>query len=317
MIFFRRISFFFLMVFWTGASLSAVGDLLAAKLAEPDVAVQADFPGWEPPVEIGFWNIRWFPGYHPVNQDERARKKQSREVARLLESWSPDIFFACEVRDLEALRGLDLDFPYMACTAVRRTEDENPDLPRQGIAVLSRVPWEECWVLDFSELPLTADKPSRGILGVKFRLPNQMELVCYAVHLKSNRGGIEATHPRRERAIDYVARDLERRNLNARRDFIMVLGDFNTSREDPAFRSDQTHERLEALGFLHSGDAVPREERLTMAPGRYPANDFDHIMISSALREAIRSEQEVRTVDGEISDHHAVFLDLSELFSVE
>jgi len=281
----------------------------------PQATAEKSDPQPKESLTLGFWNIRWFPGHHPVRQDEQSRAKQKEAVEQRIGQWKPDILFASEIRGIDALKSLDVDHPYRACTDIPRTEDENPDLPQQGLGVLSRIPWEEAWVLDFSQLPLSGDKPSRGILAVQFKLPSGSLLTCYAVHLKSNRGGIDATWIRRQRAVDYLRWDWKRKDLDPAKDWIMVLGDFNTSMEDPAFEVDRTLEYLMSFGFDHAGEGLPREERLTIHASRYPANDFDHIFLSTALSEALggkeRPRAEVRKVPSEVSDHNAIFLDMA------
>ncbi|MEM6820582.1 MAG: endonuclease/exonuclease/phosphatase family protein [Verrucomicrobiota bacterium] len=292
--------------------------LLPPNVTEPKILIESKYEIKEEPNWIAHWNIRWFPGHHPVRQTKDTQKEQIRAVKRLLKKWNPDIFFACEVRNLESLKRLKLDYPYLACTDIPRTEDENPDLPQQGLAVMSRVPWKEVWVLDFSELPLTPDRPSRGILAAAFQISEQKTLVCYQVHLKSNRGGVEATRIRRERAIDYIKWDWDRKGLNPTTDPIIVLGDFNTSPLDPAFSEDETLSKLESLGFSNAAAGLPKETRITLPGGRFPPNDFDHIYLSSylkGLRAGIETDRLViHRVDREVSDHYPIFFKWAGFF---
>lgn len=293
--------------------------LIPPQVAAPQTAAsEGIITPSTPPVTLGFWNIRWFPGHHPVRQDKESRAKQKQAVEKWIGQWKPKILFASEIRDLDALKALDLEYPYRACTHIPRTEDENPDLPQQGLGVLSRIPWADIWSLDFSQLPLSGDKPSRGILAVQFKVPSGALLTCYAVHLKSNRGGIEETWIRRQRAVDYLRWDWQRRKLDPAKDWMIVLGDFNTSLEDPAFEVDKTLEYLMSFGFDHAGEGLPREKRLTIHASRYPANDFDHIFLSKALSQAVGGEDrprtEVRKVPDEVSDHDAIFIDVTPVF---
>ncbi len=306
---------FFLSVF-TPASRAV--ELLPPKVTEPLIwKGQESAPLPTKPYRIGFWNIRWFPGHHPIQQTDESRQKQIAAVSDQLRAWQPTIFFAAEIRSLESLKQLDVPHPFRACTDIPRTAEENPALPQQGMAILSMVDWEAIWVLDFSELPESEDRPSRGILAAQFKVDDQL-LTCYVVHLKSNRGGPETSMIRRQKAIEYLQWDWKRQGIDPARDAIMVLGDFNTSPTDPAFSAETTLTRLVELGFHHAGEGLPRSQRITLPKTRYPENDFDHIYLSAGLWNRIGGEDsprmEVKPVGSDISDHHALFFDMTRHF---
>ncbi|MEM1156878.1 MAG: endonuclease/exonuclease/phosphatase family protein [Verrucomicrobiota bacterium] len=300
------------------ASASAAEPVLPPEVTTPPTYTQSGLADIPDSVSFGFWNIRWFPGHHPVEQDENSRDAQIKAVNGLIQQWNPTVLFACEVRDLKHWKKIRPRYPYLACTDIVRLASENAELPQQGVAVMSKLPWESIWTLDFSELPETPDRPSRGILGVQFKLPEGNLLTCYAFHLKSNRGGISETLIRRQRAVNYLQWDWQRLGLDPQKDAILLLGDFNTSAQDPAFKQDRTIAMLQDLGFHHAAEGLPREQRLTIPASRYPANDFDHIMISDAAMVMLEGDpevkQEVRDVPREVSDHSAVFLDVSRMF---
>ncbi|MEM6884440.1 MAG: endonuclease/exonuclease/phosphatase family protein [Verrucomicrobiota bacterium] len=308
----------FLLLLVLVATACASDPVLPPKITDPPSLIKNEISEIPDSVSFGFWNIRWFPGHHPVKQDEESRKEQINAVNGFIHKWDPTVLFACEIRDLDHWQKIKPRYPYLACTDIVRLESENAELPQQGIAIMSRIPWEKIWTLDFSELPDTPDRPSRGMLGVQFKLPDGKILTCYAFHLKSNRGGISETLVRRQRAVNYLEWDWERLGLDPKKDAILLLGDFNTSAQDPTFKEDRTIAMLQELGFHHSAEGLPREERLTIPASRYPANDFDHIMISDAAKQLLEGEpevkQEARDVPREVSDHSAVFLDVTRLF---
>jgi len=300
------------------SSVWAADPVLPPKVTDPPTKIEPERTPLPDQRSFAFWNIRWFPGHHPIKQDEQSRKAQYQAVERHIREWNPTVLFACEIRDLEHWEKVQPQYPYLACTDIVRLESENAELPQQGIAVMSQLRWEKIWTLDFSELPETPDRPSRGMLGVQFKLPNGNLLTCYAFHLKSNRGGISETLVRRQKAVHYLEWDWQRLGLDPKQDAIILLGDFNTSAQDPTFQEDRTIVMLEERGFYHAAAGLPREQRLTIPASRYPANDFDHIMISDAAQRMLAGsptvKQEVREVPRDVSDHSAVFLDVTRLF---
>lgn len=265
------------------------------------------------PALIGCWNLEWFPGRTPRNPDPHHTQLQIDGVKRILAEQQPDIFFASEVRSLGDLKQLRLDYPYLACTEFPRPTGEDDDLPNQGIAILSRFPWRELWALDFSALPASPNRPPRGILAASFSLPNNTTLTIYAVHLKSNFGDPAANRAKRESAIDYLEWDWRRRGLDANRDRIIVLGDFNTSLHDPVFSGEQTLRRLRKLGFSDSSEGMTADQRITIPANNagYPDNDFDHIFISKPLRQLMNTPPpwlKIVRVPYTVSDHYPLFI---------
>jgi endonuclease/exonuclease/phosphatase family metal-dependent hydrolase len=270
-------------------------------------------------VSIGCWNMEWFPGRNPRNPDEHFTQLQIDGVRKILAEQNPDIFFACEVRSLADLKKLRLNYPYLACTNFPAPANDDKNLPNQGLAILSRYPWREIWALDFGALPAAPNRPSRGILGAAFTLPNQQTLTIYAVHLKSNFGDPAANRAKRESAVDYLEWDWQRRGLDPGRDHLVILGDFNSSAHDPVFAQDQTLRRLFKLGFTDAADGLTPDRRITIPANNegYPDNDFDHILISKSLRSRLASPPpwvKIIPVPFTVSDHYPLFIDASAWF---
>ncbi|MDR1305216.1 MAG: endonuclease/exonuclease/phosphatase family protein [Verrucomicrobiales bacterium] len=271
------------------------------------------------PVIIGCWNLEWFPGRDPRGTDPRRAREQVAGVRQVLAAQRPAVLFACEVRGLAELRHFKRDYPFRACTEFPRPAGDEQSLPNQGLAILSRRPWTEIWALDFSGLPAAPNRPARGLLGVKFAPRGRPPLTLYGVHLKSNFGDPAANRAKRAAAIDYLEWDWQRRGLDPARDRIVILGDFNSSVHDPVFARDQTLRRLFALGFTDAADGLPADRRVTIpASGEgYPDNDFDHILVSPALRALTVTPPPWVTivpVPFTVSDHYPLFLDADVWF---
>lgn len=285
-----------------------------APLHRPETIIaEAPAPPPKTPIILTSWNIEWFPTRRPdIPLDDPRVEPRIQAIAAKINELDPTIMVAVEIRDAATLAKLNAGFSHIACTAIPRPPDENPDLPNQGIALMSKLPWKKIWALDFSGLPQTADRPSRGILAAEFSLPGQRPLYLYAVHLKSNRSGIGPAALRRQRAIDYWLADLRRLQLNPAKDFIIIMGDFNSSARDPRFREDKTIPMILQAGFILASEGSPVEKTVTIpGDGRYPPNDFDHIFLSKALADVMPGPppwMTIHPVEPALSDHYPIRL---------
>jgi endonuclease/exonuclease/phosphatase family metal-dependent hydrolase len=306
-----------LVLTWLSLALPAFA-LVPPKISTPETAVPQDTATVEAgsAFVLGSWNMEWFPGHSPKVEKSQ---KQIDAVKKVLDEENPSIFMCYEIRGLGALKLLQLDYPYMACTNIPRVaeaaQQSTGALPMQEIGLLSKVPWKEVWTLDFSELPEAPERPPRGVLGVLFVLPNGRQLTVYGVHLKSNRGDAETDRMERESAIDYIEWDWQRRQLDPAKDNIVIMGDFNTSPNDPKFAEEKTIRRLLSAGFVNAAQGLLVEQRVTLpGKGKYPDNDFDHILISPSLRALMAGDPpwlKIVKAPEAASDHNALFLDVT------
>jgi endonuclease/exonuclease/phosphatase family metal-dependent hydrolase len=297
------------LLFWWVGLLAASAGVRVVEVPVPE-PVRA-LPDGE--VRVAAWNVQWFPGGHPTRATKPGTERQVAAAAAEVAAVNPDIFLAFEIREVAALKRLVPSRKFYTCTSIPRPPDENPDLPNQGLALASRVPPRACWVLDFSGLPQTPDRPVRGILGAEFAA-SAGRLVVYGVHLKSNRGDPRTNRLRRERAVEALMADWVARGLDPQRDRILVMGDFNTSPEDPQFEGERTLKLLESSGFIRASQGRPRHEGFTVSgSGGFPPNDFDHILVSPAL--ALRMDGpppwgQVRPFVPAASDHALLVIDM-------
>ena len=140
------------------------------------------------------------------------------------------------------------------------------------------------------------------------------KLTLYGVHLKSNRGGADSSRLRRERAVDYLFWDWKRRGLDPSVEYILIMGDFNTSVLNPVFEKEQTLRRLMKAGFKDAAEGLPVSACFTVPTrpgGRFPPVDFDHILVSSPLAHALRDKPpwiKILPTSSAISDHYPLFI---------
>ena len=87
---------------------------------------------------------------------------------------------------------------------------------------------------------------------------------------------------------------------------VVVVGDFNTSKEQVNLASDTTLKKIEEAGFFWGFEGIPLEHRITIpGKGRYPDACFDHIYTRDLGRPAAMV---LKNTPG--SDHFPVVVDL-------
>jgi endonuclease/exonuclease/phosphatase family metal-dependent hydrolase len=259
------------------------------------------------------WNLEWFPGRSPKSE-EAIQQGHIRNVRACLRKISPDVAIFQEVVSATALSVAAGDYPWRAVTHFERAADEDEKLPPQNIALVSRIPWREIWELDFHALPVNEERPVRGFLGAEFIDPLERRLTVYGVHLKSNRGGREASAKRREKTMEYLRWDWRRRNLNPQEEAILIAGDFNCSLKNPEFVQEKTIRGLLKEGWISLTQEMPWPEGATVRQNRlakYPPADFDHILLSPGwIKSFGRNGEDIRVFRNKDvpSDHFPLWM---------
>jgi endonuclease/exonuclease/phosphatase family metal-dependent hydrolase len=264
------------------------------------------------PESAATWNLQWFPGNRPEPSSAQ-RSWHEREIAKSIQRLDVDLLLLQEVVDPTALERVGQAYPWRVVSQFQRARDEDPDLPVQNVAILSKVPIRESWEVGFHALPLTPDRPVRGFLGARLGTKKN-GMTVYTLHLKSNRGGREASAQRRERAMEYLRKDWEKRGLDPAKDAILVAGDFNCSLRNPEFAEEKTIRGLLHQGWCSATAEIPWPGAATVKPdprGKYPAADFDHILLSPGWGKLVewgKGKMGVLQDPGLPSDHFPVWM---------
>ena len=252
---------------------------------------------------IVYWNIQWFPGRSP-NASVREQTKQIDSVHRDLAQLDADIIGMEEVRDFAhaslAVQPMR-DFKVDVCSNFPPREGQNV---AQQVAIASRLQPMSAWAEQWKSG--TTVTPPRGFAFAAYEFaPNELLLV-YALHLKSNRGGLRENIVVREESIHQLLAHMQAMksaygklgNLHW-----IVGGDFNTAPDDSRFSSEKTARDLLGQGFRWVWENVPKESRMTRPPDRlYPAACFDHIFYRGAI---LRDARVIKT-SSQSSDHRAI-----------
>ena len=239
------------------------------------------------PTSVGTWNLQWFPGKRP-GPTVPEKVCHEKEAERVIQQLQVDLLLVQEVVDREALKRVAREYPWRVVSSFQRAGDEDLELPVQNMAIFSKVPIRESWEIAFHELPITPDRPVRGILGARLGT-RKSGMTVYTLHLKSNRGGREASAKRREKAMEYLRKDWKERGLDPGKDAILVAGDFNCSLRNPDFVGEKTIRELLGEKWVSATTNIPWPQAATVRPdpdGKYPASDFDHILLSPAWAKA-------------------------------
>jgi len=264
------------------------------------------------PSSVATWNLQWFPGNRP-EPTVASRVWHEKEVGKLIQQLDVDLLLVQEVVDRQVLIKSAGVYPWKAISNIQRAGDEDQDLPVQNVAILSKVPIRESWEVGFHTLPLTPDRPVRGFLGARLGTKKN-GMTVYTLHLKSNRGGREASAKRREKAVEYLRKDWKQRGLDPGKDAILVAGDFNCSLRNPDFATEKTIRELLKEEWVSATATIPWPKAATVRPdpdGKYRASDFDHILLSPAwvkAGERRRWEAGVLQESNVPSDHWPVWM---------
>jgi len=114
--------------------------------------------------------------------------------------------------------------------------------------------------------------------------------------------------------MEYLRKEWEKRGLNPEKDRILVAGDFNCSLRNPEFTKEKTIRGLLKEGWISVTEKIPWPEAATVKPdleGKFPAADFDHILLSPGWAKAVeggRWKVEVVQDPKVPSDHYPVVL---------
>jgi endonuclease/exonuclease/phosphatase family metal-dependent hydrolase len=223
-------------------------------------------------IRLVTWNLEWFPGKKP-NASMEERYKHFLEVAAILPQFRADIIVLQEVRNDDAAQQLAKLLPGFSVHVTSQFKDTfTRTTGEQQVTILSRFKangaWAESWKKGWAKAP-------RGYAYTRFLISGKV-LNVYGLHLKSNLGNPVENSSKREDAIDQLIQHIE--SQAKPNEGVVVVGDFNTSKEQINLAGDQTLKKIEGAGFFWGFEGIPLEHRITIpGNGRYPDACFDHI----------------------------------------
>ena len=256
------------------------------------------------PVHLTTWNLEWFPGRHQVS-DASERAVHISLVHEELEQIQPDVLLLQEVRDAKSAELAARILPRMKVVVTSTFPG------RQQVSILSRFVAQEVGQVIF---PRVSGDPPRGFVRALFPTEEDDEFILiYAVHLKSNRGGILTNMPKREEAVRRLVADerayrAKLAGQGIRQIFTIVGGDFNTDPTDNQFVGENSVRIFADADFQWTFSGIPAEERVTwVSNGKYPDACFDGFFIRPNTNGRV-SRPLVHLQSNRASDHRAVSL---------
>ena len=235
-------------------------------------------------VVAGSWNLKWFPSgraeHRASRRVEAANMADAAEVIRANLKGGGRIMFLQEMRDAQACSNLvaaigDTNLKVAVASAFRDFRDNR--LQWQQLGILTDLPvlkseWRYSSRADGMFVP-------RGYAYALLDGGKEGRIACFCVHLKSNYG---ARKPAKK------AENMRKREAGMRQvleaakicgaDRILIAGDFNSDRFQPAFKGEGTFQMLEGTGFQDAWNGAELSQRGTH-PGntRYPDSTLDYV----------------------------------------
>ena len=223
-------------------------------------------------VRIVCWNIEWFPGRH-MDAKPKDIGRHIGMARNVLKKMNPDILILEEIRDSKAAEALLKQLPGFELHVISGFA-ERP----QQIVIASRYKAKTAWWEYWTQY---IDGPPRGFSFAALELPDDLCLLIYGVHLKSNNG------------IDFVnkavrlasVRQLVEHTKFTEQQFkeacpkvaTLVCGDFNTNPDSEQFRGEPTIGYLLDQGFYWPFKEVPAKHRITWQGNKeFAGTQFDH-----------------------------------------
>lgn len=232
------------------------------------------------PLTVVTWNLQWYPGRVP-EPDESARTAQITAAKAVLKTLNPDILLLQEISDWKSAVDLCSVVPGLE-VRVMSNYQERP----QNLVIASKLPANSAWTANWKQN--AEGMPPRGYAFAALELPRGGLLLTYCVHMKSNGGGVEKNSPIREESATQLlthSKEMEKLYKTHGRTDVLIGGDFNSSMDDPRFRSDRSLRLLRGRGLIWAFQQVPFSKRVTIpASGMYPDGCFDHLFLSPSLK---------------------------------
>ena len=205
------------------------------------------------------------------------------QSAKVIKELDPDVLLIQEIRDYETCEKLaealqpDI-YHVIVCSAFK---NKMGAVTSQQLAILSKKKANTAFAEEWKTVGLV--DPPRGFAFASF-VYEANKVGIYSVHLKSNyiRGNQE-----RGKKLNRLKRDLSAKQLIDHSDNVMntlsldsiiIGGDFNTTRDDVAFKAENTLNIIMSDRFRSSFHGTEQANRVTWpSNGRYPDATFDYI----------------------------------------
>lgn len=247
------------------------------------------------------WNMEWFPC--KTEKDEAAAPGRIKAAQEVIKSIGSDIMLFQEVNDWAAVQAVIATLEGYQVDMVTAFKGS-----KQQMAIASRYPVDSAWYEQFAAYEDDDKKaPPRGFAFAALKPTEKHFVLCYSVHLKSNRGDkVKNIKAREEGARQLIKHVAEMKALYSAKGEVSVIiaGDFNTLQDDPSFATEETLHLFLKDGYQWSWNDVPKEKRATWpGSGSYSSATFDHFFTKELPPSTVKIMGKT-----EVSDHCPVLL---------
>ena len=222
-------------------------------------------------VRIVAWNVEWFPGRRP-NANPKDIGRHIGMVRNALKKMNPDILILEEIRDLDAAKAALKYLPGFEIHVVSGFA-ERP----QQIVIASRYKAKAAWWEYWRKY---LGGPPRGFAFAALELPDDICLLVYGVHFKSNRGIDLFNKSLRLAAAEQLVchtKAMVEQFKDCPQTAMVVTGDFNTNPDNARFKDDPTLPYLFGQGWFWPFQKVPPKHRITWrGDSNFESTQFDH-----------------------------------------
>lgn len=244
--------------------------------------------------------MEWFPSKSA--KDEAGAAARIKAAQEVLKSIPSDIYLFQEVNDWAAMQAVVKAMEGYQVNMVTAFKGS-----RQQMAVVSRYPVDSAWYESFASYDNDTKAPPRGFAFAALQPSQGQFILCYSVHLKSNRGEKEKNiRAREEGARQLIKHVADMTAIYGAKGSVSVIiaGDFNTLQDDPKFAEEKTLGLFLKDGFQWSWNEIPKEQRTTWpGSGGFSDATFDHFFTKGLPAATVKVLGHT-----EVSDHNPVLL---------
>lgn len=231
--------------------------------------------------------------YTPVGSRHWTRNRYWTKIGNLCkviaaadEDTAPDIIGLCEVENDSVMVDFTKRSP-LRHLEYRYVMTESADVRGIDVAFLYRrssfaLISHESVRIDLTPLSF---RPTRDILHVTGRLPDNDTVDFYVCHWPSRSGGVEETEPLRMRAAQAVRQSVDSVLRIRHKPYIVIMGDLNGGCDSPSIRNGLRTESAQSKNEISDTDLVAMMEGVEEGSYRYEGrwDSYDHFIVSGSF----------------------------------
>jgi endonuclease/exonuclease/phosphatase family metal-dependent hydrolase len=239
------------------------------------------------PVRVTTWNLQQNAAVGATGWSPSFQQSLIEEAATTLAGLKPDVILLQQVAGWDSCSQLakalrPQEYSVAVCSSFR--DEKTGALSRQQVAILTKSKAYLSWPVSWESAPGPTPLPG-GFAFAAIRVAGHNAGFFSVQFGDAVSARSEDTRNKREDSMRQLIRQIATFGNWAtnRLESFLVGGDFNTTQDDPFFRSERTLPSLEAFGFANAFDGISLPQRVTLAANsRRPDATVDYIFSKSA-----------------------------------